>query len=49
MKEFFKKLFSLTCKHRFYIQDVINLKTDPKCVNCNKTLSELTPQNNENK
>lgn len=30
------------CFHRFEIKDVCNTKIDPKCVGCDKTLSELS-------
>lgn len=41
---FFKKVFDFIkglskCKHVFTISDVVNLKVDPKCVNCGKPLS----------
>ena len=33
------------CKCKFNIDDVINLKIDPKCVYCGKHLSEYEKQN----
>lgn len=33
--------FLFGCGHRFELQDVTNLNRDPRCVYCNKTLTEL--------
>jgi len=30
------------CKHEYEISDVLDLKKDPKCYKCRKTLSELS-------
>jgi len=30
------------CKHEYEISDVLDLKKDPKCYKCSKTLSELS-------
>ncbi len=39
------KLFSIRnlseCKHGFEISEVVNLKIDPVCKNCDRKLSEL--------
>lgn len=33
------------CKHGFEMSDVCDLKKDPKCKKCGKSLSELTTKN----
>lgn len=44
--KWFNKIVALfrrhdVCRHGFKIKDVMNLEKEPRCIGCNRTLSEL--------